>query len=390
MRAKFELSDAVNLFGAGLAAEGKLTLLQIRVLDKIQCCRTSALGGHEEICENCGVVRYSYNSCGDRHCPKCQAAKQAFWIDDLMQTTLPVKHYHIIFTVPHQLNAVCLHNQRMYYDLLFSAVWHTLRSFGYSHYGVECGAVAVLHTWGQNLSLHPHIHCLVPAAGYTLDGRWKNIGHSVNYLYPVHQMSEAFKAKFLDSLKRTLRKQNELSLFYNAVQQTYKTKWVAHCEPSLASAEHVVKYLGQYTHRIAITNQRILNIADDKVTFIAKDYRDRAIKKPVTFDGIEFLRRFTMHILPQRFVKIRRFGIYNHTTKRNLELQFVAEEKHSIETVIKRKQPPETNMERFTRLTGVNPCLCPVCKTGRMVTIRELPRIRSPAWPLLKSPMTQY
>jgi hypothetical protein len=278
------------------------------------------------------------------------------------------------------LNGVCLHNQRRYYDLLFAAVWHTLRSFGYSHYGVETGAVAVLHTWGQNLSLHPHIHCLVPAAGYALDGQWKNIGHSGNYLYPVHQMSGAFKGKFLDSLKRALRKENGLSLFNDAIQQGYKTNWVVHCEPSLASAEHVVRYLGQYTHRVAITNQRILNIADGKVTFVAKDYRDRAIKKPVTLQGEEFLRRFAMHILPKRFVKIRRFGIYNHTVKRNLELQFTPEEKPGIEAIIKQQKLPETNIERFERLTGVNPCLCPACKTGRMVAIRELPRIRSPAW----------
>ena len=185
----------------------------------------------------------------------------------------------------------------MYYDLLFSAVWNTLHSFGYTHYGAETGAVAVLHSWGQNLSLHPHIHCIVPSAGYTLDGRWKNIGQSGLYLYPVLQLSDAFKGKFLDSLKRALKKQSELSLFNHLIQAAYKTNWVVNCEPSLASAEHVVKYLGQYTHRVAITNQRILNIADGKVTFIAKDYRDRAIKKPVTLDGIEFLRRFTMHIL---------------------------------------------------------------------------------------------
>lgn len=379
MRTKFELADAVNLFGAGLATKTKLTPLQTRVLGKIAVCRTAALGGHEEACENCGTVRYSYNSCGDRHCPKCQAARQAFWIDDLVQNTLPVKHFHIVFTVPHQLNTVCLHNQRMYYNLLFAAVWHTLRSFGYSHCGVETGAVAVLHTWGQNLSLHPHIHCLVPAAGYTLDGRWKNIGHSGKFLFPVHQLSSAFKAKFLDSLKRALRKQNERTLFDGAVQQAWKTKWVVHCEPSLASALHVVKYLGQYTHRVAITNERILNIAGGKVTFIAKDYRDRAVKKPVTLDGMEFLRRFTLHILPRRFVKIRRFGIYNHTTKRNLALQFVPEKKPAMDTVIKRQKTPETNVERFARLTGTNPCLCPVCKTGRMIKINELPRIRSPA-----------
>jgi hypothetical protein len=268
----------------------------------------------------------------------------------------------------------------MYYDLLFAAVWQALRSFGYTHYGVESGAVCVLHTWGQNLSLHPHIHCIVPAAGYTLDGQWKNIGHSGQYLYPVHQLSDAFKGRFLDSLKRALRKKNELVLFNAAVQQAYKTKWVVHCEPSLAGANHVVKYLGQYTHRIAITNQRILNIEGGKVTFIAKDYRDNAAKKLVTLNGIEFLRRFTMHILPRKFVKIRRFGIYNHTTKRNLALQFVADEKPGIDDVIKRQQPPETNLQRVERLTGINPCMCPVCKKGKMVVVKVFPRIRSPGW----------
>ena len=378
MRTRFELADAVNLFQSGLLTKTTLTTLQLKVLNKIALCRTAVLGGHEEKCDNCGTVRYSYNSCGDRHCPKCQAAKQTFWIDDLIKSTLPVKHFHIVFTVPHELNAVCLHNQRMYYDLLFAAVSQTLRSFGYTHYGVESGAVCVLHTWGQNLSLHPHIHCIVPAAGYTLDGKWKNIGHSGQYLYPVHQLSEAFKGRFLDSLKRSLRKKNELVLFNAAVQQAYKTKWVVHCEPSLAGADHVVKYLGQYTHRIAITNQRILNIAGDKVTFIAKDYRDNAVKKTVTLDGIEFLRRFTMHILPRQFVKIRRFGIYNHTTKRNLALKFVPEEKPDIDDIIKRKQPPETNLQRLERLTGINPCICPVCKKGKMILIKILPRIRSP------------
>jgi hypothetical protein len=380
MRARFELADVVNSFQSGLLAKTRLTPLQLRVLGKIAQCRTATLGGHEEECDSCGTVRYSYNSCGDRHCPKCQAVKQAFWIEDLMQNTLPVKHFHIVFTVPHELNAVCLHNQRMYYDLLFAAVWQTLRSFGYTYYGVETGAVAVLHTWGQNLSLHPHIHCIVPAAGYTLDGRWINIGHSGQYLYPVHQLSDAFKGKFLDSLKRALRKENELVLFNGVVQQAYKTKWVVHCEPSLAGADHVVKYLGQYTHRIAITNQRILNIEGDKVTFIAKDYRDNSTKKPVTLDGIEFLRRYTLHILPLRFVKIRRFGIYNHTTRKNLALQFVPEEKPDIEAVINSQQPSETKLQRIERLTGINPCTCPVCKKGRMVLVKVLPRIRSPDW----------
>jgi hypothetical protein len=377
LKTRFELADVVRLFGNQLNGADKLNARQIKVLNSIVNCRTAALGGHEEACDSCGSVRYSYNSCGDRHCPKCQAAKQAFWIDDLAHNTLPIKHFHVVFTAPHHLNPLCLHNPGMYYELLFSAVWHTLRLFGYTHYGIESGAVAVLHTWGQNLTLHPHIHCIVPAAGYTLDGKWKPVGNQGNYLYPVHQLSAAFKGKFLDSLKRALRKQNELSLFYNQLQQAYKTKWVVHCEPSLAGAEHVVKYLGQYTHRVAITNQRILNIADGKVTFLAKDYRDGAARKPVTLDGVEFLRRFTMHILPRQFVRIRRFGIYNHTAKRNLALQFCEPDK-TIDAVIKKQQPAETNLERFERLTGINPCVCPTCKKGKMVAIRVLPRIRSP------------
>lgn len=162
------------------------------------------------------------------------------------------------------------------------------------------------------------------------------------------------------------------------MQLAYKTRWVVHCEPSLANADHVVKYLGQYTHRVAITNQRILDIAGGKVTFIAKDYRDNAIKKPVTLDGVEFLRRFALHILPSRFVKIRRYGIYNHTAKRHLGLLFVPEEKPDLDALINRQNPPETGLQRFERLTGVNPCICPTCKTGRMVVIRELPRIRAP------------
>lgn len=390
MRPNFELADAVRLFGHDLIETTQISPLQMKVLGKIASCRTAMLGGHEEACESCGTVRYSYNSCGDRHCPKCQAAKQAFWIDDLVHNTLPVKHYHIVFTVPHVLNSVCLHNQRQYYDLLFAAVWNTLRSFGYSHFGAETGAVAVLHSWGQNLSLHPHIHCLVPAAGLTLDGRWKEIGHQGLYLYPVQQMSDAFKGKFLDSLKRSLRKGNELELFNHAVQQAFNTKWVVHCEPSLASADHVVKYLGQYTHRVAVTNQRILDISGGKVTFIAKDYRDGATKKPVTLDGVEFLRRFCLHILPKRFVKIRRFGIYNHTMKRNLGLQFVPQQKPDIDMIIGQQQPPETNLERFVRLTGMNPCLCPACKVGKMVVIKVLPKIRSPSWPHLPGSPAQY
>lgn len=389
MRPRYELARVVDRFGAGLLSSTRLSTLQLKVLGKISQCRTAALGGHEEVCDCCGTKRFSYNSCGDRHCPKCQACKQATWVEDLVQDTLPIKHYHVVFTLPHHLNAVCLHDQRMYYDLLFAAVWNTLRSFGYSHHGVETGAVAVLHTWGQNLSLHPHVHCIVPAAGYALDGSWKNIGASHRYLYPVGQLSATFKGKFLDSLKRALRKLGELSLFDEKIQRSYETPWVVHCEPPMANAVHVVKYLGQYTHRVAITNQRILNISNQEVTFVAKDYRDGAVNKIVTLSGVEFLRRFSMHILPKRFVKIRRFGIYNPTFRRNNQLRFVPQEKPDIETMVRKPKDPETKLERLERLTGINPGCCQACEKGRMVVARELPRIRSPSPFFIKQPQ-QY
>ena len=378
LRKDLEMADVVRHFGKQYLEKYHPSTEKIKVLFDILQCRTSAFGGHEERCNCCSEVRYSYNSCGNRHCPKCLSVKQAIWIDKLLEQTLPIKHYHIVFTVAHQLNGICLFDRKMYYKLLFSAVWRTLHSFGYTHYGVESGAICVLHSWGQNLSLHPHIHCIVPAAGYSLKGHWKRIGTYENYLYPVHQLSATFKGKFLDSLKRVLRKNGLLDGFAPMIQKAKNKPWVVFCEPSLAKAEHVIRYLGQYTHRVAISNDRIVAISKTHVTFIAKDYRDRAQKKPVRLTGVEFLHRFCMHILPKRFVKIRRYGIYNHTTKRNLKLQFEPEK-----SIIEKEAPKqEKSQEQIKRLTGFDMAQCPKCKTGRMVIVRELPRIRSPARPL--------
>lgn len=383
MHSDLELADVIRRFGKQYIEKHHPSKEKMNVLLNVMQCRTAALGGHEERCDCCSQVRYSYNSCGNRHCPKCLSVKQAIWVDKLIANTLPIKHYHIIFTVPHELNAICLFDRSLYYKILFSAAWRTLYSFGYTHYGVETGAVAVLHSWGQNLSLHPHLHCLVPAAGYSLNGSWKNIGKQQKYLYPIHQLSDTFKGKFLDSLKRALKKRGLLNEFDSLTQAAYNKPWVVHCEPSMASAEHVIKYLGQYTHRVAISNDRILEMSDTHVTFIAKDYRDKAQKKPVRLPGVEFLHRFCQHILPKRFVKIRRFGIYNHTTKRNLELQFVPEES-MVEKTLMGKNEKETTIERIKRLTGFDIGKCPKCKNGRMQVVRELPRIRSPSRPVLQ------
>jgi len=383
MRSDLEVADVVLRFGKQYIEKHHPSAEKMKVLFDIVQCRTSTLGGHEERCDCCPGVRYSYNSCGNRHCPKCLAAKQAVWIEKLIEETLSIKHYHIIFTVPHELNTICLFDKRMYYKVLFSAVWRTLHSFGYTHYGVETGALCVLHSWGQNLTLHPHIHCLVPAAGYTLNGKWKHIGIQGKYIYPIFQLSNAFKGKFLDSLKRALQKHNKRSEFDSCIQSAYKKPWVVHCEPSMAKAEHVIRYLGQYTHRVAISNDRIIAMSDTHVTFIAKDYRDKAQKKLVSLTGVEFLHRFCLHILPKRFVKIRRYGIYNHTTKRNLELQFEPEVS-KVEMKLSDKKDNETAQVRIKRLTGFDIGKCPKCKNGRMRIVRELPQIRSPARPVIQ------
>jgi len=370
------LAEVVGRFGKQLIQQHSLSARQVKALHNILQCRTARMGGHEQVCDQCGEVSYSYNSCGDRHCPKCQITKQAVWIDDLVAATLPVKHYHIIFTVPHQLNDICLYDSKAYYQVLFSAVWRTLHSFGYSHFGAETGAVAILHSWGQNLSLHPHIHCIVPAAGYTIDGRWKQIGKFKNFLYPVHQLSGTFKGKFLDSIRRKLKKMGKSDGFNEQLQSAENTRWVVYCEASMAKADHVMRYLGQYTHRIAISNHRIVSVTDTHVTFKAKDYRDGAQQKLVTMEGVEFLKRFCLHVMPHGFVRIRRYGIYNHTTQRNLDLQFFTQAQTAAKKIEKKKENPQ---ERVKRLTGNDICRCPSCKSGRLIVVKELPRIRSPA-----------
>ncbi len=367
---KYELSDIVKKFGKSLTSSKKLSPGQTKSLVNIVRCRTAELGGHEEACDNCGVVRYSYNSCGDRHCPKCQNNKQALWIDKIQKETLPVKHYHVIFTVPHSLNDICLWNDKLYYKILFKSVWDTLRTFGYTKYGVETGAIAILHTWGQNLSLHPHIHCIVPAAGYSIDGKWKNIGQN-NYLYNVKQLSSTFKGKFLDGLKRKLSKLGKMQGFNSQIQKAYKSNWVVYSEAPMSNANHVIKYLGQYTHRTAISNQRIIDVSENKVLFYAKDYRDNATVKKARLEGVEFLRRFIQHILPKGFVRIRRYGIYNPTVKRNLDLEF-GNELSAFEQALEESQKAQVSHNNDIHI-------CPYCKKGNMVVIRIIPRIRSPA-----------
>ncbi len=365
---KYEISQIIEKFGENYIKQHNPNSYILRTLNALKICRTSALGGHMDRCDNCERIRNSYNSCRNRHCPKCQASKQAFWIEDTSERIIDTKYFHIVFTVPDVLNSICLLDSKHFYSTLFSSVWDTLRTFGYTHYGVESGAIAILHTWGQNLSLHPHIHCLVPGAGMTLDGNFKKISKKGRYLYPVKMLSKTFCHTMMTQLKKQLIARGQLSACQSTIDQAWAKEWVVFSEPSFSNAEHVIKYLGQYTHRIAISNHRLKNIDDNNVNFYYKDYRDKGKKKLTTLSGVEFLRRFCMHILPKRFVKIRYYGILSNRYRK----------KTTLLRVIKSDRPKETVQQRIKRLTGFDIYQCPFCKKGQMHTIEVFPRIRSP------------
>lgn len=369
---KCELSLIIKRFGKQFVQKYNPNAYILHILNDITKCRTFELGGHENACNNCGNISFSYNSCRNRHCPKCQGSKQTLWVDELINSTLPVKHYHIVFTVPHELNDICLLNNEAFYKLLFACTWDTLRTAGYANFGVEPGAVCVLHTWGQNLSLHPHVHCIVPAAGLSFTGNWKHIAQSGKYLFPVTRLSIGFRSLFLKKLKLWLIQQNLLTQYQTVIDSAWGKPWVIYSEPSLAGPEHVIGYLGNYTLRVAVTNSRIVNITDTEVTFLHKDYANNARVTPVTLDGVEFLRRFCMHILPKKFVKIRRFGVYSSRYKA-IALKLKPK---TIDTLLRNK---ESFLERLFRVTGVDITLCPVCKSGKLHRIAELPKIRAPS-----------
>jgi hypothetical protein len=370
-RPVYEVAQIIKRFGADYVAQCKPNTYQLNVLNALLLCRTVSLGGHKDRCDNeaCAHEQFSYNSCGNRHCPKCQVARQMLWAEDRMRDALNVKHFHIVFTVPDELNQICVLDSKAFYQAQFAAAWETLRSFGYSNYGVETGAICVLHTWGQNLSLHPHLHCLVPAAGINLRGKLKDIGDKGKYLYPVRQLSTVFRGKLLEKLKLQLKKSNQLSQYQHIIDQCFAKPWVVYCEPSLGNAKQIIAYLGQYIHRVAISNTRIKNIDDKQVTFSYKDYADNKNQKLMTLMGVEFIRRLAMHILPKRFVKIRYFGILGSWYKKEVE---------PLRTKPDIIQLTETRQQRMVRLTGYDPCRCPKCKTGTMQAVEVLPRIRSP------------
>jgi hypothetical protein len=317
-----ELADIFRLHGpAYLDRYGAvLSAAQKKALSDIAVCRTAALGGHVEQCDRCGHRTIAYCSCRNRHCPKCQGAARAAWLDRRAAELLPVEYFHVVFTLPQLVAPVALQNQRIVYGMLFRAAAETLLQIAADpkHLGASIGFLAVLHTWGQNLHHHPHLHCVVPGGGIAPDrSRW--IACRRQFLLPVKVLSRLFRAKFADSLHRAFR-DGELSFhgqlqplgekqnFLSWLNRIVRSEWVVYAKPPFAGPHQVLKYLARYTHRVAIANQRLVSLQNDHVSFHWKDYRRAGRPAVMTLQANEFIRRLLLHVLPRGFVKIRHFG----------------------------------------------------------------------------------
>ncbi|WET51433.1 IS91 family transposase [Chryseobacterium indologenes] len=363
---QYEVADVLNKLGSKLEDLG-LNSWQLRTLSALKKCRTSALGGHIDACDECGNISISYNSCRNRHCPKCQGRKREKWIENRENELLPVPYFHVVFTLPEVLNKTALHEPKMLYDILFESAWETLQTFG-KNKNLQMGMIAVLHTWGQNLSLHPHLHCIVPGGGVDENGAWKNIKNDGKFLFPVKALSKVFRAKFCEKLKANLKdkfNENQENEYEKIRQNLWEKSWVVYAKKPFGSPKSVVEYLGRYTHKIAISNQRIRKIDAETVTFSYKDYRQKGIKKQMVLSHEEFIRRFVMHILPKRFVKIRHYGFLSSTWKR-IKLKNLQQ---NLGIQPKEKLPPKAFQPK---------CTC--CKDGNLVTIATFDLRGPPSW----------
>ncbi len=382
---KPELADIVRLHGGDVRRKQTLASVQLRALRAIETCRTPALGGHRETCDRCGVSRAVYHSCRNRHCPKCQILAKERWIEARRAELLPVPYFHVVFTLPHELNRVAQYRPRVIYNLLFAAAAQTLQTFGRDpkHLGGEIGVTAILHTWGQNLGQHIHLHCLVTGGVLTEDGsQW--IPSHPRYLFPVRALSPVFRAKFLAGLERAFEKGllPREDIDARSLVTTLRDKpWVVYAKRPFAGPESVLQYLGRYTHRIAISNDRILGLRDGRVRFRWRDYRDDNRNKVMTLPAEEFLRRFLLHVWPSGFMRIRHFGLLaNRHRKDKLERC-----RALLAVPPPLEKAPESVAALVERLTGKDLTLCPFCEQGTMRNTGPLAPGRTKAVPILDS-----
>jgi hypothetical protein len=354
-----------------------------KVLGAIEKCRTAALGYHLFECDktNCQNKQMQFHSCRNRHCPACGGSRQQAWVEARMRELIPCKYFHVVFTLPHVLNATLLGNRKVMFDMLFEATHYALHSFGNDSkfMGGKAGIISILHTWGQNLSFHPHIHCIVSGGGIDANGLWQEAKKAkYGALYPVQAMENVYRGRFMYLLKKAITEQRvnlpPCTHYAKLEHDLYAKRWVVYAKQPFGGPQQVVEYLGRYTHKVAISNHRIKSIDEhNNITFNYKDYADGSKKKLMTLSGEEFLRRFEQHILPPGYCKIRSCGLYaNHGRKSCITALLEQLD------VPPHKEPVKTPwhvllMER----TGKDPLLCPCCKIGRLLLVEV---VRATAW----------
>lgn len=389
-----EVADVFRGFGPAYLDQHPASSEQRRVLNDIAKCKTAALGGHKARCDNCGHEKYFYNSCLNRHCPKCQGAARAKWLADRASELLKTLYFHVVFTLPEALGPLALQNKKVLYGILFLAASETLLRIAKDpkHLGARIGFLAVLHTWGQRLDHHPHLHCVVPGGGFSPDrSRW--ISARESFFLPVRVLSRVFRGKFLAYLREAFQKGRlefhgklaglqEESQWKAYLRALSSTEWVVYSKPPFGGPEQVLKYLARYTHRVAISDQRLVSLQDDKVTFRYKDYRCGDIQRKMTLEATEFIRRFLQHVLPGSFHRIRYFGfLANRYRKKNLALARILLNSDTTSDpceAASQSQPPSADSPKADFEIKAKEHLCPVCKKGHLVIVETIKPCLSP------------
>jgi len=371
-----ELADIFRQYGENYQRTHRLSASQQKVMRAVSVCRTQELGGHLDRCESCGFERPAYNSCRNRHCPKCQSLAKAQWLEKQTSELLPVGYFHLVFTLPHELNRLVLAHKKIGLSLLFKAVSETLLQFGQTRLQGTLGIIAVLHTWDQTLKDHFHLHCLIPAGALSLDHRrW--ISARKNFLFPVKALSQVFRGKFLALLQQACDK-GKIPAANNEIKASRQKSWVVYAKKPFGSAQTVLDYLGRYTHRVALSNDRILQVQDGEVTLSYRDRRDGDRKKTITLEAQEFICRFLLHVLPQGFMRIRHFGFLANRSKKQALGR--CRKLFDLDPVL----PPSPFLsakDLLLKIIGVDLSRCPSCREGTMIVVGDLPASSNlPRW----------
>ena len=379
---RWEVADVFRLFGENYCRVHPLPWHHRRVMHDIEVCRTASLGGHLEQCDSCGYQRPAYNSCRNRHCPKCGSLEKARWLDQQQAELLPVGYFHLVFTLPHELNPLILVNKKVLLHLLFQAVSQTLLDFGRTHLGGQLGFLAVLHTWDQTLGPHFHLHCLVPAGALSFDHScW--MAARDNFLFHVTALSRVFRGKFLEGLQQLLADDCLLfpaqtaslakrESFSSLIQSLRKKDWNVYAKKPFSSPEKVLDYLGRYTHRVAISNHRIRSVANGQVTFTYRDRKNGNTLKSISLEAEEFIRRFLLHVLPNGFMRIRHFGfLANRWKKQNLSR---CRQLLGVSAPLAHPDPKSV-LELMREVAAVDLSRCPRCQHGTLVMTQILPTV---------------